>query len=77
MAAMIEAAGRILKETGCQAVKLEGLDGHEDVVSHILGSGLPVMGHLGLTPQSVNVMGGFKTQGRKQAEWAAIEADAE
>ena len=49
---------------GAQAVKVEGLDGHEDVIQHIVGSGVPVMGHLGLTPQSVNQLGGFRVQGR-------------
>ena len=53
--------------SGAQAVKLEGVDGHEDVIRHIVGSGVPVMGHLGLTPQSVNQFGGFKVQGRGEA----------
>jgi 3-methyl-2-oxobutanoate hydroxymethyltransferase len=50
--------------SGAQAVKLEGVDGHEDVIRHIVGSGVPVMGHIGLTPQSVNLLGGFRVQGR-------------
>jgi len=53
-----------LMKAGAHAVKLEGLDGHEDVVSAIVGSGVPVMGHIGLTPQSVHQLGGFKVQGR-------------
>ncbi len=53
-----------LMSSGAQAVKLEGVDGHEDVISHIIGSGVPVMGHIGLTPQSVNAFGGFRVQGR-------------
>lgn len=53
-----------LVTSGAQAVKLEGVNGHEDVIRHIVGSGVPVMGHLGLTPQSVNQFGGFRVQGR-------------
>lgn len=57
-------AGRFLKEAGMDAVKLEG--GHErlDAVNAIIGAGIPVMGHLGLTPQSVHQLGGFRTQGK-------------
>jgi len=50
--------------SGAHAVKLEGVDGHEDVIRHIVESGVPVMGHLGLTPQSVHQLGGFRVQGR-------------
>jgi 3-methyl-2-oxobutanoate hydroxymethyltransferase len=56
-----------LVRSGAQAVKLEGVDGHEDVVRHIVGSGVPVMGHIGLTPQSVHRLGGFRVQGRNEA----------
>jgi len=59
----IEAVGAIVS-AGAQAVKLEGVDGHEDVIKHILQSGVPVMGHLGLTPQSINQFGGYRVQGR-------------
>jgi 3-methyl-2-oxobutanoate hydroxymethyltransferase len=69
-------AARIMKETGCGAVKLEGGRRMAGTVTFLTERGIPVMGHVGLTPQSVNVMGGFKTQGRRQEEWAAIEADA-
>lgn len=55
-----------LMKAGAHAVKLEGIDGHEEVVRHIVGSGIPVMGHLGLTPQSVYALGGYKVQGRTQ-----------
>lgn len=48
-----------------------------ETIRYLTERGIPVMAHIGLTPQSINVMGGFKTQGRKQEEWAAIEADAE
>ncbi len=57
-----------LAASGAQAVKLEGIDGHEDVIGHIVGSGVPVMGHIGLTPQSVNRFGGFRVQGRQGAD---------
>jgi 3-methyl-2-oxobutanoate hydroxymethyltransferase len=53
-----------LMKAGAHAVKLEGFDGHEDVISAIVGSGIPVMGHIGLTPQSVHQLGGFRVQGR-------------
>jgi 3-methyl-2-oxobutanoate hydroxymethyltransferase len=69
-------AARIMKETGCGAVKLEGGRRMAETITYLTERGVPVMGHIGLTPQSVNVMGGFKTQGRRQEEWAAIEADA-
>lgn len=52
-----------LVRAGAQAVKLEGVRGHEDVVAHIVRSDVPVMGHLGLTPQSVQKFGGYKVQG--------------
>jgi 3-methyl-2-oxobutanoate hydroxymethyltransferase len=69
-------AARVMKETGCGAVKLEGGTRMAETVAFLTQRGIPVMGHIGLTPQSVNMMGGFKTQGRRQEEWAAIEADA-
>lgn len=59
----IDAAGTLVK-AGANAVKIEGVEGHESVIHHIIGSGIPVMGHLGLLPQSVNALGGYKVQGR-------------
>lgn len=53
-----------LMQTGAHAVKLEGIDGHEDTVKQIVQSGVPVMGHIGLTPQSFHGLGGFKVQGQ-------------
>lgn len=50
--------------SGAQAVKLEGVDGHEDIVRHIVRSGVPVMGHIGLMPQHVHEAGGYRVQGR-------------
>ena len=61
-----------LVSSGAQAVKVEGVDGHEDVIRHIVNSGVPVMGHLGLTPQSVNQLGGFRVQGRDDADAAHL-----
>lgn len=69
-------AARIIQETGCTAVKLEGGARMADTIRYLSLRGIPVMGHIGLTPQMTNVFGGFKTQGRTQAEWPAIEADA-
>lgn len=57
----LEAARQIMT-AGAQALKIEGVDGSEDVIRHIVQSGVPVMGHLGLTPQSVHQFGGFKVQ---------------
>jgi 3-methyl-2-oxobutanoate hydroxymethyltransferase len=57
-------AAHALLTAGAQAVKLEGVDGHEDVIRRLVESGVPVMGHLGLQPQSVHAYGGFRVQGR-------------
>jgi 3-methyl-2-oxobutanoate hydroxymethyltransferase len=69
-------AARVMKETDCGAVKLEGGRRMAETVHYLVQRGIPVMSHVGLTPQSINVIGGFKAQGRKQAEWSALEADA-
>lgn len=65
----VKNAGRIMKETNCQAVKLEGGAVYADRVRAIVGAGIPVVGHIGLTPQSFNTIGGYKVQG-KTAETA-------
>jgi len=70
-------AARVMKETGCQAIKLEGGQRMAETVLHLTERGIPVMGHIGLTPQNVNVMGGFKTQGRSKEQWPEIEQDAQ
>ena len=57
-------AGRFMQETGCQAVKLEGGVTVAETVKKLVDSGIPVMGHIGLTPQSINQLGGHKIQGR-------------
>ena len=69
-------ATRFLKESGCNAVKLEGGGRTIDSTRLLVDSGIPVMGHLGLTPQSVNQFGGFKVQGRGDDDRARILADA-
>ncbi len=69
-------AARIMKETGCQAVKLEGGREMADTVSFLTKRGIPVMGHVGLTPQSVNTLGGYRARGRGDQEAAGIMADA-
>jgi 3-methyl-2-oxobutanoate hydroxymethyltransferase len=69
-------AARVIQETGCTAVKLEGGARMAETIRYLSQRGIPVMAHIGLTPQMTQVMGGFKTQGRTQAEWPAIEADA-
>jgi 3-methyl-2-oxobutanoate hydroxymethyltransferase len=65
-----------LMKAGAHAVKLEGVRGNEELIRHISESGVPVMGHLGLTPQSVNQMGGFTVQGRSQADRERLKTEA-
>ncbi len=69
-------AGRMLKEGGAQSVKLEGGQHVADTVSLLVSSGIPVMGHVGLTPQSVNQFGGYKVQGKTAAGASRIIDDA-
>ena len=58
----VESCARILKETGCQAVKLEGTAGQAEVIAGIVAAGIPVMGHVGLRPQAVHQLGGYRMQ---------------
>ena len=74
--AAITAVGALVA-AGAQAVKLEGVDGHEEVIQRIIGSGVPVMGHVGLTPQSVNQFGGFRVQGKTEDEAAKLLRQAQ
>ena len=69
-------AARIMQETGCSAVKLEGGVRMAETVRYLTLRGIPVMGHVGMTPQMVHIYGGFKAQGGSAEEWPAIEADA-
>jgi 3-methyl-2-oxobutanoate hydroxymethyltransferase len=69
-------AARIMKETGAGAVKLEGGVHMGETIKYLTSRGIPVMGHIGLTPQAVNQIGSFQPQGRDRSEWARFEADA-
>ncbi|HZP76784.1 MAG TPA: 3-methyl-2-oxobutanoate hydroxymethyltransferase [Pseudolabrys sp.] len=68
-------AVRVLKETGCGAIKLEGGKRMAETIAFLVERGVPVMGHVGLTPQSINVLGSFRAQGREETDWARIEED--
>lgn len=70
-------AARIMKETGCGAVKLEGGQRMVKTIKFLVERGIPVMAHIGLTPQSSNTMGGFKTQGHAEDSWDEHEHDAQ
>ena len=69
-------AARILKETHCGAVKLEGGVRMAETIAFLAERGIPVMGHIGLTPQSINSLGSFRAQGREEGSWGPIENDA-
>lgn len=68
-------AARVMKETQCGAIKLEGGRHMGETIRFLMERGIPVLAHIGLTPQSINTLGGFKVQGRDEAQWAAIEED--
>ncbi|MEM9311440.1 MAG: 3-methyl-2-oxobutanoate hydroxymethyltransferase [Pseudomonadota bacterium] len=70
-----ETASRIMAETGCAAVKLEGGEAMAETISFLTNRGIPVMGHVGLTPQAVNVLGGYMARGRSQQEHEKILRD--
>jgi len=67
---------RVMKETGCGAIKLEGGRRMAETIAFLVERGVPVMGHVGLTPQSINTIGSFRAQGRDESDWPRIEADA-
>ena len=69
-------AARLMKESGAAAVKLEGGEAMADTVAFLVQRGIPVMGHVGLTPQAVNVLGGYRARGRDDAEADKITRDA-
>lgn len=71
-----ESAARVMAETGCGAVKLEGGAGMAPTIGFLTERGIPVMAHIGLLPQAINVLGGYKVQGRGPGAAARIEADA-
>lgn len=68
-------AARILKETGCGGVKLEGGAHMAETIRFLAERGVPVMAHVGLTPQSINTIGSFRAQGRDESDWERIEQD--
>ena len=70
------AAARVLKETGASAVKLEGGAVMAETIAFLVTRGIPVMAHVGMTPQAINVLGSFRARGRQEAERAKIMADA-
>ncbi|HEX2624651.1 MAG TPA: 3-methyl-2-oxobutanoate hydroxymethyltransferase [Sphingomicrobium sp.] len=74
--AAFAAASRIMKETGCAAVKLEGGEAMAPTVEFLTARGIPVIGHVGLTPQAVNILGGYGARGKSQAEADKIVGDA-
>lgn len=69
-------AARVLKETGCGAIKVEGGAHMAETIRYLSDRGIPVMSHIGMTPQAVNMIGSFKPRGRLRSEWAAFEEDA-
>ena len=69
-------AARVMKETGCAAVKLEGGEAMAETIAFLSARGIPVIGHVGLTPQAVNALGGYGARGRSETEAAKIHADA-
>ncbi|MBA3510770.1 3-methyl-2-oxobutanoate hydroxymethyltransferase [Sphingomonas sp.] len=71
-----ESASRVMKETGCAAVKLEGGEAMAETIAFLSKRGVPVIGHVGLTPQAVNMLGGYGARGRETAEAKKILADA-
>lgn len=71
-----EAAARVMVETGCSAVKLEGGETMAETIRFLVDRGIPVMAHIGLRPQAVNTLGGYKVQGRDDASRAQVIADA-
>jgi len=73
----VDNAGRFLKEAGMDAVKLEGGRERAEVVEKIVSAGIPVIGHLGLTPQSVHVFGGFRAQGKSASAAKRLVEDAD
>ncbi|WP_114522185.1 3-methyl-2-oxobutanoate hydroxymethyltransferase [Altererythrobacter sp. ZODW24] len=72
-----ESASRIMAETGCAAVKLEGGTAMAETIEFLNSRGIPVMAHVGLTPQAVNVLGGYMARGRSQEEHEKIIADGQ
>ena len=70
-------AARVLKETHCGAIKLEGGTRMAETIRFLTERGVPVMAHIGMTPQSINTLGSFRTQGRDEADWGKFLEDAQ
>ncbi len=68
-------AARVMKETGCGAIKIEGGTHMAETIRYLTDRGIPVMSHIGMTPQAVNTIGSFKPRGRFRSEWGAFEED--
>lgn len=75
LAHAVEQAGQLMR-AGARAIKVEGIRGHAEIITHLVESGIPVMGHLGLQPQSVHALGGYTVQGRSDEEAARLREDA-
>ena len=71
----VKASGKLI-QSGAHSVKLEGADGNLEIIRHLVDSGIPVMGHLGLTPQSIHQLGGFKVQGKDEKQKLKLKKDA-
>ncbi len=69
-------AARVMKETGCGAIKVEGGKRMAETIAFLVERGVPVMGDVGLTPQAIETIGSFRAQGRDETDWARIEEDA-
>jgi len=69
-------AARVMKETGCHAVKIESGRYAARQIEHLVARGIPVMGHVGLRPQAIHVAGGFRAKGRTEEEWADVLEEA-
>lgn len=69
-------AARVLKETGCGAIKMEGGAKFAETIRFLADRGVPVMGHVGMTPQSINTLGSFKALGREEKDWSPFLDDA-
>jgi len=74
--AAFASVSRVMAETGCAAIKLEGGQAMAETIAFLTARGVPVMAHVGLTPQAVNQLGGYGARGRSEAEYARILADA-
>src|ERR687898_259334 len=70
-----KSAARVLKETGCGAIKVEGGRRLDETIAFLTERGVPVMAHIGMTPQAVNVLGSFRARGREETEWSQFEED--